>query len=75
MTTDYQNIHKKVVLDFERLRAKGVLTPDAGRSLMAEEYRVIKRPLLLNAMGKEHEQVANGKMIMVTSAFPKEGKT
>ncbi|MEO5378887.1 MAG: XrtA-associated tyrosine autokinase [Magnetococcus sp. DMHC-6] len=68
-------IRKKVILDFDKLRAKGILTPDAGRSTVAEEYRIIKRPLLLNTNHKDLEKAAKAKMIMVTSAFPKEGKT
>ncbi|HIJ85752.1 MAG TPA: tyrosine-protein kinase family protein, partial [Magnetococcales bacterium] len=70
-------VRKKVVLDFEKLRSRGVLTPDSGRSVVAEEYRVIKRPLLLGGLGGEGDKndKRKKKMIMVTSAFPKEGKT
>ncbi|MBF0589379.1 MAG: tyrosine-protein kinase family protein [Magnetococcales bacterium] len=63
------------MLDFERLKNKGIITPDVGRSAVAEEYRVIKRPLLLNATDSGPDKLANANMIMVTSAFPKEGKT
>lgn len=70
-----QNEQQLVALDFDRLQTKGILTPDQGRSTMAEEYRIIKRPLLLNASGQGVRPVPNGNLIMVTSAFPKEGKT
>lgn len=64
-----------VELDFEMLKAQGVLTPDEGRSTVAEEFRIIKRPLLMNATGQGPQKIANANMIMVTSALPKEGKT
>lgn len=66
---------RKIVLDFDKLRALGVLTPEDGRSTMAEEFRIIKRPLLMNALGQGLETVENANLIMVTSALPKEGKT
>ena len=58
------------------LKAMGVLTPDAGRSRIAEEFRLIKRPLLTNALGfGSTAPVRNGNLIMVTSAVPGEGKS
>ncbi|MEO5364801.1 MAG: XrtA-associated tyrosine autokinase [Magnetococcus sp. WYHC-3] len=68
-------VRKLVELDLARLKSKGILTPDSGRSTVAEEFRIIKRPLLLNAIGRDGTGVPNGRMIMVTSSFPKEGKT
>jgi protein-tyrosine kinase len=59
----------------ESLRARGFVTPAGEQSLVAQEFRVIKRPLLANAFGKGVGAVRNGKRIMVTSAFPGEGKT
>ena len=53
----------------------GFVTPAAPRSLAADEFRVIKRPLLDNASGKSAAPVANGNLIMVTSAMPGEGKS
>ena len=64
-----------VKLPFERMRELSLLTPDASRSHLAEEYRAIKRPLLRNIDGKGAETVANANLIMVTSAKPGEGKT
>ena len=66
---------KPVTINLEALGAAGFLTPQAPRSLIAEEFRVIKRPLIANAMGKGAAPVANGNLIMVTSAVPNEGKT
>jgi receptor protein-tyrosine kinase len=66
---------KKVVLDLARLAAAGIVSPDAPRSQTADEFRVIKRPLIANALGKSATRLERGNMIMVTSAVPGEGKT
>ena len=64
------------VVNIARLKAAGALTPDAGRSKIAEEYRLIKRPLLTNAFGHGgNPPVPNGNLIMVTSSVPGEGKS
>ena len=58
------------------LKLMGALTPDAGRSKIAEEYRLIKRPLITNALGHAgNPPVPNGNLIMVTSSVPDEGKS
>lgn len=63
-------------VDLDRLRQMGALTPDAGRSKLAEEYRLIKRPLLINAFGHGNAApIENGNLIMVTSSLPGEGKS
>jgi exopolysaccharide/PEP-CTERM locus tyrosine autokinase len=64
-----------VEIDLARLSANGYITPHAPRSRLAEEFRVIKRPLLTNARGKSAAPVANANRIMVTSALAGEGKT
>jgi exopolysaccharide/PEP-CTERM locus tyrosine autokinase len=43
--------------------------------LIAEEFRMIKRPLLNMALAEGDAAVRNGNLIMVTSARPGEGKT
>lgn len=63
-------------IDLDRLRDMGMLTPEAGRSKIAEEYRLIKRPLLARAFGQgEVERIEKGNLIMVTSSLPGEGKS
>jgi len=62
-------------LDMDALSAAGIVTPNAPRSQIADQYRVIKRPLIGNAMGKGASPVANGNLIMVTSSVPGEGKS
>ncbi|HQC72877.1 MAG TPA: chromosome partitioning ATPase, partial [Candidatus Competibacteraceae bacterium] len=66
---------RAIELDLEHIRALGLLVPDTRRSRIKEEYRHIKRPLLMNAAGKGASQVEHANLIMVTSARPGEGKT
>lgn len=66
---------KTVQIDLTALGASGFVTPNAPRSALTDQYRVIKRPLLDNATGKGASLVANGNLIMVTSALPGEGKS
>lgn len=62
-------------IDLGRLSASGYITPTAPRSRLAEEFRVIKRPLINNVSGKSAAPVLNANRIMVTSSLPGEGKT
>lgn len=66
---------RSVAIDLGRLAAMGYVTPDTPRTQLADEFRVIKRPLLANALGRSAAPVARGNLIMVTSALPGEGKT
>ncbi|HTU02769.1 MAG TPA: hypothetical protein VMG58_13165, partial [Candidatus Sulfotelmatobacter sp.] len=66
---------KLVDIDLARLAARGVLTPDASHSRLANELRVIKRPLINNCLGKSAGRVKNANRIMITSALPGEGKS
>lgn len=68
-------VARSVRIDLLRLAESGMVTPDQPRSPIAEEYRVIKRPLLRNAQGKGAAAVENGNLIMVSSALPGEGKS
>ncbi|NIM41223.1 MAG: polysaccharide biosynthesis tyrosine autokinase [Hydrogenophaga sp.] len=70
-----QSNSRVVQLDLDALTEAGFVTPKAQRSLTAEQFRVIKRPLLTNAMGKGAAPVTHGNRIMVTSAMAGEGKT
>jgi exopolysaccharide/PEP-CTERM locus tyrosine autokinase len=65
----------RVEIDLAALARTGIVTPDAPRSLIADQFRVIKRPLISNALGKGAAAVESGNLIMVTSALPGEGKT
>jgi receptor protein-tyrosine kinase len=62
-----------VEIDLARLKALGYVTPDTPRSQIADEFRVLKRPILHNARTTSGRR--NGRLVMVTSALPGEGKT
>ncbi|MCU0735218.1 MAG: XrtA-associated tyrosine autokinase [Methylotetracoccus sp.] len=62
-------------INVDKLDRAGILTPKTARYRLAEELRVIKRRLLINAAGLQEDSVNYGNLIMVTSASPGEGKT
>jgi protein-tyrosine kinase len=62
-------------INLARLHRMGVVSPDAEKSQIAEEFRIIKRPLIANAFGQGAARVKNGNLIMVTSSLPGEGKS
>ena len=68
-------VSKRVEINLEALAAAGIVSPNAPRSQIADQYRVIKRPLISNAMGKGSTVIENGNLIMVTSSLPGEGKS
>ena len=68
-------LSRRVDIDLDALAAAGIVSPNAPRSQIADQFRVIKRPLIANAQGKGAATVANGNLIVVTSALPGEGKT
>lgn len=71
-TGKYSN---SIKLDFNILRMNGMVIPDNTRSHIADEYRLIKRPLIMNAFGQGASVVEHANLIMVTSSVPGEGKT
>jgi exopolysaccharide/PEP-CTERM locus tyrosine autokinase len=62
-------------LDLQMLSQKGFITPNEPRSRIAEEYRMVKRPLLKRALDRSLPSDEYGNLIMVTSALSGEGKT
>lgn len=62
-------------IDLAKLAREGFVTPDVPRSRIADEFRIVKRPLIANATGKGPVPIRNGNLIIVTSAVPGEGKT
>ena len=66
---------RRVDLDLEALAAAGYVTPNSPRTRTADQFRVIKRPLIRNAMGDGKEGTAHSNLIMVTSALAGEGKS
>ena len=65
----------QVEIDLERLSTMGYVSPQAPSSRRAEEFRMVKRPLLTNARGNSAAPVLHASRVMVTSALPGEGKT
>jgi receptor protein-tyrosine kinase len=66
---------RRIELDFARLASRGFVTPNAPATQIAEEFRIVKRPIIRNALGQGSARVKNGNLVMVTSALPGEGKT
>lgn len=65
-----------VDLDFAKLRALGIITPDQPDTPLVEQHRLLKRPLLMKArLSGKKEGVERGNLIGITSALPGEGKT
>lgn len=70
-----QNSNVVVKMDFSVLEQQGYVTPSKTKSEIAEEFRLIKRPLLRNTSSRVAAPVENANMIMVASSIPGEGKT
>ena len=63
-------------IHIEALRARGFVTPDGAPTEIGQQFRMIKRPLLVNAFGSgSTPAVKNGRRVMMTSAFAGEGKS
>ncbi len=65
-----------VPVDLDLLRDAGFIIPGAPPSALSEEFRLVKRQLLLAALGGHATQpISNGRLILICSAQPNEGKT
>lgn len=62
-------------IDFQRLKAAGIIVPQGKRTRQTEEFRIIKRSVLHNVAEFERSGMANANLVMVTSTRPGEGKT
>ncbi len=67
---DRENIVRLTEVDRNLL-----LSPEAGKTRTAEEFRVIKRPLLVKAFDKTSPRDQHSNLIMITSSLQAEGKT
>jgi len=59
-----------VDIDLGRLTKLGIIIPNQGKTQIAEQFRIIKRPLLTKAFTKK-----NKNLLMITSALAGEGKS
>jgi receptor protein-tyrosine kinase len=66
---------KQITLDIAGLDAAGLITPESRRTALVEQFRIIKRPVLMKASRSSDARVPNGNLVLVTSAIPGEGKT
>ena len=64
-----------ITFNFPQLRAAGLLPEEDEQRRLTAEYRQIKRPLIAAARGRGVPALHNGRVIMVASALPGEGKT
>jgi protein-tyrosine kinase len=68
---------RQVSIDRGALRQHGIALPSAGRSRIAEEFRIVKRQIVAKFIDEVDgdPEAARNRVIMVTSAKPGEGKT
>lgn len=65
-----------VNIGIDRLRERGLVTPDGANIGLTSEFRVIKRPILDNAFPKRGApKIPRANTVMVTSSVPGEGKS
>jgi exopolysaccharide/PEP-CTERM locus tyrosine autokinase len=73
--TSERKPNRKIVLDYTALAALGYAVPDGESRQLAEEYRIIKRPVVMNAFGKGAAPIKHGNLVSIASSLPSEGKT
>lgn len=65
---------REVEIDLAKLEQAGYLVAANASSRIAEEFRIIKRPIVMNIQAAA-EDIPRANMVMVTSSVPGEGKT
>lgn len=72
---------QKVFLNFPGLQEEGIINPTGERTAIAEEFRLIKRPILLKAFEAKKDLISSknkdkfNNLILVTSSVEDEGKS
>jgi exopolysaccharide/PEP-CTERM locus tyrosine autokinase len=66
---------RTIAINYDALRAAGMLPPAHQERELAQQYRQIKRPVINLALGRGVARIPNGNLIMLASAVPGEGKT
>jgi exopolysaccharide/PEP-CTERM locus tyrosine autokinase len=72
---EHEYTGKRIVVDVAELAKNGLLAPGPDERRLAEQYRVIKRPLVRNASAARDPPLPRGNLLMVASALAGEGKT
>ncbi len=77
VTEDFLNreFSKSIEVNLKRLEEFGFLSMSDSNTLLHQEFREIKRPLLQNIKGKTAHEIERANLIQVTSALQGEGKT
>ena len=70
-----EEFRHNIEIDYADLREVGLFPPVDQQRRIAEQFRLIKRPLIDNASGMGAYQSDDANLIMVTSALPGDGKT
>ena len=66
---------QEIQVNFRRLESFGIFSPSQGHNRTTEEFRLIKRSVLLNVAQARQEGSKNPNLIMVTSSRQGEGKS
>jgi exopolysaccharide/PEP-CTERM locus tyrosine autokinase len=69
------SVESQVSIDWMRLAAEGFLDQNNTKSQLAEEFRVIKRPLVNNIQDAVINGIQRSNLILICSSLPGEGKT
>lgn len=64
-----------VTINWAGLAGDGFIDQNNAKSQLAEEFRVIKRPLVNNIHGSEVNGISRANLILICSSLPGEGKT
>lgn len=72
---DEPRISREVKIDRQRLAKAGIVVSTGARSRVAEEFRIVIRQILAKAAQGENTSADTARLIMITSARPREGKT
>lgn len=77
LSQDYDNEQQKQIetFDWDSLKKLGFIVPNHTDLQVAEEFRSIKRPLVINALAGEERGIERPNLILITSSVPGEGKS
>lgn len=66
---------RQVIINWRNLAENGFIDNNNAKSQLAEEFRVVKRPLVNNIQGAESNGINRSNLILICSSLPGEGKT